>query len=459
MTTRKTTKKSGAAPKRLMDRFNNKGKAKAAAARKKRGDGAAFERALQASTAQLDDQLAARNALGSSDATLARLAEEKQMGVDMAKGAIVEVQSGIYEATFTPTTTGDFTVKTPFNAPVAVGEVPVERAGADRVAAETAIITMRCKKPSARRSAKDGSVEVKSAVEGGAGDPDEDSTRVSVDLLRADEYLAIVRHDIQTRRYLMDAALPAGRRLASGSYLVLVAKVEEIYEKLAERKREREALVDKFLEAYPAIVEDACERLKDAFDVKMFPGATMKEEPATGRIYVDVDDRAKALMSTAFSMEYELEVTDREAGLRAAKGSLSKAFVERELRRAKASAQLLADEIRDGMRVAFAQLIDKATEMLKPEAGEKKVFRGEALDRINEFLGAFATRNVAGDSDLAQLVEQARGVLKGVDVEALRDAKDKAPRVKLGEALAQVQANLKTLVTTPRRKITLGEEG
>lgn len=346
-----------------------------------------------------------------------------------------------------------------WDAPLALpGEVAVERAGADRVAAETAIITLRMRKPSARRSAKEGALEVKSTVENGAGDPDADSTRVSVDLLRAEEYVKIVRHDIETRRYLMREMLPAGRRLAAGSYLVLVAKVEEIYAKLAERKAEREALVQAFLDAYPAIVEEAAERLKDAFDCKMFPGATMKEEPATGRLYVDVDERAKVLMSTAFSMEYELEVTDREAGLRAAKGSLSKAFVERELKRAKASAQALAEEIRDGMRVAFAELVTKAAEMLKPTSGEKKVFRGEALERIQDFLGTFATRNVAGDSDLAQVVEKARAVLSGVDVDALREAKDKAPREALGKALGEVQATLATLVATPRRRITLGED-
>jgi hypothetical protein len=337
----------------------------------------------------------------------------------------------------------------PATPPAAVS-APVDPA---EVASKTAIINLRLRKPSARRRARDGTVNVVSAL-GPDGDPEQESTRVSVELLRADEYLAIVAHDRGTRDLLKEASLPAGRRFASGSHLVLLANVERLFSELERRKVERRALVDAFVARYPAIVQDARARLKDAFDARAFPGAACSAEGV-----VTVGDEGLALMRASFDFDYELEVSSREAGIMAAaRSGVSRAFVDRELARARESTQALVGEIRDGLRVAFGQLIDRATDMLKPgEDGERRVFRGENLARIQEFLAVFDSKNVVGDGDLAQVVAQARGILAGVSIDDLRTAKDKeAQRDKLGTALEEVQKALAPMVqAAPRRRITL----
>lgn len=316
--------------------------------------------------------------------------------------------------------------------------------------AATAILSLRLRKPSARRQARDGSVVVKGAE---GDDPDEDSTRVSVELLRADTYSAIVKHDQGTRAIVRAESLPAGRRVAAGCYLLPVAAVERVFTALDRRRDERAALVEAFVADYPAIVQDAVERLGDAFDLRMFPGTTTGDD---GRAYVSM--AGAGIMRDAFDIAYELEVADREAGVRAAAGSLSAAFVETQMAKARASGEAMLAEIRDGLRVAFAGLVDKAREALRPAVeGERKAFRKEHVERVQAFLAVFAERNVAGDGDLAAIVEKARAVIGGVDAETLKGAKNVDPRRALAAALDDVARDLEP-VLAPKRRVTLEDE-
>lgn len=333
------------------------------------------------------------------------------------------------------------------------------------VAARTAIITLRMRKPSARRQAREGSVAVVAAADDGK-DPQEDSTSVSLELLRSEHYLAIAAHDRGTRDVLKIAALPSGRRLAPGSFLVPVGAVERLYTRLAERVQERSVLVTAFCDAYQGVVTDAATRLGDAFDVRMFPGVAMstpggpEDGTTTGGPPVPVVQETTTIRG-AFSIDYELEVSDREAGIRAAKG-LSRAFVERELVRARDSGAALVAEIRDGLRVAFADLVERATAMLTPaKEEERKVFRGENLSKVLDFIAVFDERNVSGDRELAATVARAREILRGISPEDLAGAKQKTSREELGKALSGVAEALKPMVETlkkPRRKITVGDD-
>ena len=321
---------------------------------------------------------------------------------------------------------------------------------ADKVSAATAVITIRMRKPGARGKVRDGSVAVKS-VSDAEGDPDQDSTTVSAELLRAPEYHAIATHDRATRGLLVGESLPAGRRLAPGSFMVPMSRVEGIYAQLDKRSEGRAELVEAFVARYPSIVQDALLRLRDAFDVRKFPGASVD-----GKI-VTVSEGGLELIRSAFSIDYELEVADREAGVRAAAGTLSKAFVEKELAKARDAGAELAEEIRMGLRVAFSDLVQKATAMLLPQVeGERRNFRPESLEKVLAFLDTFKERDVTGDVSLASIVDKAKDALKGVDPEALREARGKTPREQLGKAMAEVSKLLVPIVTDRKRKVQLG---
>lgn len=316
----------------------------------------------------------------------------------------------------------------------------------------TVILTLTTRKPSAKRKARDGSVEVRGATAG--QDPDEDSTTVSVDLIRAEEYGRILALDTGAREMLKRAALPAGKRIAAGSYLLPIAELERVVTRLESLAGERKTLVRDFAAVYPRIVADAAERLGDAFDPRMFPGV---EVGTDGRPFVTPE--AAGCIAGTFGMTWDIEVADREAGIRAAAQSLSPAFVAAQLAKARVTAEAMLGEVRDGLRVAFSELVESAAEQLKPvgEDGRRRVFRAERLEAIQSFLSTFEAKNVVGDGELGTVVAQARALLGGMTPDEVRDAKSVEPRRQLAAALETVKASLVT-VAAPKRRITLGDD-
>lgn len=108
-----------------------------------------------------------------------------------------------------------------------------------------------------------------------------------------------------------------------------------------------------------------------------------------------------------------------------------------------------ATEVRDALRVMFAKLVTHATDALKTEPGEKKrIFRDTLVGNLAEFFATFEHRNIMGDDDLANIVNQCRAVmLNGEEIispDALR--KDDALRELTANKLAEVKALIAPLV-------------
>jgi hypothetical protein len=73
-----------------------------------------------------------------------------------------------------------------------------------------------------------------------------------------------------------------------------------------------------------------------------------------------------------------------------------------------------------------------------------------------EWLELFSKRNVLGDAELAEMVEQAKGVLEGVDVKDLRN--DGKFRADIGQQMVEVKERLDSLlVNAPSRKISFDD--
>lgn len=74
-----------------------------------------------------------------------------------------------------------------------------------------------------------------------------------------------------------------------------------------------------------------------------------------------------------------------------------------------------AETVTLALREGFQEMIQHATEKLAPKAdGTKNIFRDSLVGNIQEFIDCFADRNIMNDSQLAALVEQAKGVLTGI---------------------------------------------
>jgi len=68
----------------------------------------------------------------------------------------------------------------------------------------------------------------------------------------------------------------------------------------------------------------------------------------------------------------------------------------------------MLEEIRDGLRLTFKELVDALVDKLTPRPdGTKKKLVG--VDRLLEFLDTFTKKDVADDEQLRTLVEEVRG--------------------------------------------------
>ena len=115
----------------------------------------------------------------------------------------------------------------------------------------------------------------------------------------------------------------------------------------------------------------------------------------------------------------------------------------------------MLEEIRDGLRLTFKELVDALVDKLTPRPdGIRKKLVG--VDRLLEFLDTFSKKDVADDDQLRVLVEETRSLLSEQDISWLR--KDQGLRELVQERMQSVKVVLDTLVQdAPARQIVLRE--
>jgi len=122
---------------------------------------------------------------------------------------------------------------------------------------------------------------------------------------------------------------------------------------------------------------------------------------------------------------------------------------------AKATAQWneMLEEIRDGLRLTFKELVDALVDKLTPRPdGTRKKLVG--VDRLLEFLDTFSKKDVADDDQLRVLVEETRSLLSDQDISRLR--KDQGLRDLVQECMQSVKVVFDSLVEdAPARQIVL----
>ena len=280
------------------------------------------------------------------------------------------------------------------------------------------LLVVHLSKPGNRRKVPSGAVEV---------DADRESISVAKELLQCQELEAILALDGEIRRYVYSRALPSGV-LKTGVYRLPLALVDEVDAELTRLIQKRQALVEAFLQVYPAKVEEARVRLRAVYDASDYP------EPARVR--------------EAFYMEWRYLTLD-------VPGNISAVLMDREREKAARDIQAEAEEIRQALRTAFAELVEHAAERLQTrQDGKPLVFRDSLVKNLEDFMAYFQARNLTGDNDLEALVEQARAALHGDDPNMLRTHTDL--RHEIQQAMAGIKATLDAnTMLKPQRRFTL----
>jgi len=261
-------------------------------------------------------------------------------------------------------------------------------------------------------------------------DADKAMVRATKKILECPEYEFLLQLKRSIHRRLKTLALP-GEILRAGVYPVSVPMVEE---------------VEKELEAFSIRWGVGVLALEQVWDLRV-----REVEDRLRTLYDEEDYPSWERVRDCFAVRWNYFSMSTPQVLQAISGKL---FVREQ---AKATVQWneMLEEIRDGLRLTFKELVDALVDRLSPRPdGTRKKLVG--VDRLLEFLDTFSKKDVADDEQLRVLVEEVRGLLNGQDVSRLR--KDQDLRELVQERMQSVKVVLDTMVEdAPTRQIVLRE--
>lgn len=267
-------------------------------------------------------------------------------------------------------------------------------------------------------------------------DADKDVLKLSKTIFDGPEWAAILAVDTALHNYLNPAngVCLESKILRGGMHLVPIDLIESVDAKLQEFATERADRVTKFMAVYDDMVEAAKDRLKSQYNPADYPRAdAVREKFYLQHEYVTlgVPGKLKAVSAHIFQQEKDkAEQKWREA----------------------------AGEIQVALRQAMSDLVGYMVDRLTPKPdGSRKILREEGVEKLTKFIETFKARNITDDAELQTLVEQARQIIDGRDVESLR--KNDALRSELAGQFSELKTTLDgMLATAPRRRIRLTDD-
>lgn len=259
-------------------------------------------------------------------------------------------------------------------------------------------------------------------------DADKTLTRASKKILECSEYETVLALKRSIHRKLHSLALP-GNVLRAGVYPVSSAMVDQIEKTLEEFQMNWQLAVMGLGQVWDIRVRDVADRLQGLYNADDYP--------------------AWEKVSQCFGVKWNYFTMQVPGAL----ATVSSSLLQREKAKAMEDWTSMLDEIRDGLRYAFKELVDGLVERLTPNPdGTKKRLTG--VERLLEFVDVFAKKNVTGDQELQSLVEDVRGLLDGTSVGQLRS--DRKMREYAVERMESVKVVLDTLVEdAPSRQMVL----
>lgn len=270
-------------------------------------------------------------------------------------------------------------------------------------------------------------VERKIASEAVEVDMDKSRLRAGKRILIAPELDEIISLDGRVTKYLRSRSLSAP--LQAGWFLIPLELVEEVDQELQSFKAQREQLVEKLIEAYPKRILESREALKSQYNAADYPAAPV--------------------LRHIFKMEIQYHVTSDVPGSIA---SVSQAIWQRESKKMAKKCESMLEEVEMGLKAGLFQLVKHLAERLGYIGeGKKKTFKDTTVTNLVDFLGVFDKLNITGNQDLAQLVTQARELVKGVkSPDELRKNTDLRDTVRTGmEAIVKQMEPM--MVDMPKR--------
>lgn len=267
---------------------------------------------------------------------------------------------------------------------------------------------------------------------GNGGNVDPSVIHVVQDVINQKRVKDIMSQRIRFTNALKMLSVPGGiLSLGNGQYLIPLKNIEKAIDLINKFEAERNALIDQFEEKYEEIKDEAREQRGVFYDESDYPEFSKI--------------RAKYDLSYRFlsnSVPTELSKVNQK-------------IFEQERARVQAECEKAVDEIRSALRESFAELVEHLADRLQPDekTGKAKIFHGQRVEKLKDFIDAFANRNLTGDAELEKLTEKARLILDGVSIDEIRKNEDL--RGVLGENFETIKQEAAKLVVTKTRSVKL----
>jgi len=246
------------------------------------------------------------------------------------------------------------------------------------------------------------SEEFKIVVAGNRGKSmDEKMVKAQKDLWDSIEFDKVAAFDGKVGLYMRSLCMPL-TNLRKGSYLVSNEALTPVIKQLEVFKGERQTLVEEFLTVYPQKVQEAKERLKEAFDPTNY------------------------LTVSAVRRKFEMAWSVTEFGVPVSLKSFGADIYDEESKKFQESMKELHKEISHNLRLAVLQAVQRLTSVLAPSTdGKKHKIHDSNLENIMTILENFSKQNIVKDEDCAKIVEEAKKLVQGRSAESMsQDLRD-----------------------------------
>lgn len=244
-------------------------------------------------------------------------------------------------------------------------------------------------------------------------------------LLAPDSTALIKQHIGKARNYLRKISLPFPIK---GCVLVPKKLIPEIQEHLKEIEWHYNSAVEDFLYWYPQTVKDAKESLGELFDECDYPTQeAVKNKFRFQWRYITIGPSVSRVLPPSI---YKEEVKKFQELMEQARS-----------------------EAITALREEFVDLVTNIADKLQNhDDGRPRRLRDAAVENLKQFLANFSSRNIFEDAQLAELVEQCRGIITNTNANAIRGNTQVREEVHLQmeKILAGIDASLEDL---PRRRL------
>lgn len=255
-------------------------------------------------------------------------------------------------------------------------------------------------------------------------DADKDLVKVRKVIFKSATFDAIKSLDSEIRRYVRRECFPYD----AGLHLVAYAQVPIIREQLLVYFNRRCELIDRFAEIFPTLAELSKDHLRKLHN--------------SGDYNLDN-------IPSQFSMGWQFLMVTTPTTL----ANISDEILKEERQKMEQRWDEALEEARLLLRETCLNLVSHLRSSLESDAyGAPKRLATSTVRNLQEFFQNFSLRNVTNDSELAQLVEQGKGLLTGIDAESLRTMDGLRLRVR-SELNEIEQAVNESLIVAPTRRI------